>query len=137
MKTKTDELISEYETLARIPKFDKEHLKKRQAIAKELLTMGIDLPENAMFRHDTFNMKGFLPVPKPPPKPKTNNEKKRTIQTDRAKRERRHTTIRFDPKIWRKAKAKAALEGKTLTDVIREALTRYVNSKTEPPEEKD
>lgn len=37
-----------------------------------------------------------------------------------------HRTIRIDDALWAAAQAAAEAEGKTVTDVIRAALTRYV-----------
>lgn len=42
-------------------------------------------------------------------------------------------TIRIDDELWKAAQAAADREGKTMTEVIRAALTRYVKrSKTDP-----
>lgn len=42
-----------------------------------------------------------------------------------------HRTIRIDDALWTAAQAAAEAEGKTLSEVIRAALTRYVKrSKT-------
>lgn len=38
-------------------------------------------------------------------------------------------SVRIDTELWEAAKAKAAAEGRTITDVIAAALRRYVRSK--------
>lgn len=44
-----------------------------------------------------------------------------------------HRTIRIDDELWKAAQAAAEREGKTITEVIRAALTRYVKrSKPDP-----
>ena len=37
-----------------------------------------------------------------------------------------HRTVRVDDALWEAAKTKAALEGVSLSDVIREALRQYI-----------
>ena len=37
-----------------------------------------------------------------------------------------HRTIRVDEELWRAAQEKARAEGRTVTDVIRDRLRRYV-----------
>jgi predicted HicB family RNase H-like nuclease len=49
-----------------------------------------------------------------------------TIGTMPNKPKTPHRTIRIDDALWSAAQAAAEAEGKTLTEVIRAALTRYV-----------
>jgi len=53
-------------------------------------------------------------------------EQAETIGTMPNKPKTPHRTIRIDDTLWKAAQAAAEREGKTVTDVIREALTRYV-----------
>lgn len=56
-----------------------------------------------------------------------------TIGTMPNKPKTPHRTIRIDDELWKAAQAAAEREGKTMTEVIRAALTRYVKrSKTDP-----
>lgn len=43
-------------------------------------------------------------------------------------------SMRIPDRLWKPAKAKAALERRTVTDVVIEALTLYVNEPTAPRE---
>jgi predicted HicB family RNase H-like nuclease len=134
MKQPTKDLIAEYNMRVKSPDFSRKGIAERQTIARELHHRGVVL-DLKTYKADTLGMEDN--TKNDTEESKNSMPKKRTLQSDKKTEPRRHTTIRFDPKIWRKAKAKAALEGKTLTDVIRRCLTDYVNSKTEPPEEKD
>jgi len=56
----------------------------------------------------------------------------------RAVMEERKTTIRLPEDLHRRVKAKAALEGTTITAVVREYLERWVEQDLpEEPEQKD
>jgi hypothetical protein len=44
----------------------------------------------------------------------------------------RHKSMRIPDGVWRAAKAKAAAEGRTVTDVVTELLQRYISSPPKP-----